>query len=106
MMIATNQRAATNSAIATLVLSLVGLWVNTQLRIWRHVPRARPRAFPFTDRLRGLEGPNLSLAAMIFRGRELPTLPGNPLLVSIRAPVPSVLHLRMSANGWAFSHVL
>jgi len=25
--------------------------------------------------LRGLEGPNLSLAAMIFRGRELPTLP-------------------------------
>ena len=45
-MIAAINAAATNSAIATLVLSLVGLWVITQLRIWRHVPRARPRAFP------------------------------------------------------------
>jgi hypothetical protein len=36
--------AATSSVIATLVLSLVGLWVITQLRIWRYVPRARPCA--------------------------------------------------------------
>jgi hypothetical protein len=38
--------AATNSAIATLVLSLVGLWVITQLRIWRYVPRTSPRVLP------------------------------------------------------------
>jgi hypothetical protein len=39
-MIAAINTAATNSTIATLVLSLVGLWVITQLRIWRYVPRA------------------------------------------------------------------
>jgi hypothetical protein len=43
--------AATNSAIATLVLSLVGLWVITQLRIWRYVPRARPRVLLHANRL-------------------------------------------------------
>jgi hypothetical protein len=42
-MIAAINTAATNSAIATLVLSLVGLWVITQLRIWRYVPRAPVR---------------------------------------------------------------
>jgi hypothetical protein len=42
-MIAAINAAATNSAIATLVLSLVGLWVITQLRIWRYVPRAPVR---------------------------------------------------------------
>jgi len=45
-MIAAINAAVTNSAIATLVLSLVGLWVITQLRIWRYVPRAHPLALP------------------------------------------------------------
>jgi hypothetical protein len=61
-MIAAINAAATNSAIATLVLPLVGLWVITQLRIWRFVPRARPCAREAAC----LEGPNLSLAITIF----------------------------------------
>jgi hypothetical protein len=62
IMIAAINTAATNSAIATLVLSLVGLWVITQLRIWRFVHRALPSQ---TGGLRCLEGPNLSLAVTI-----------------------------------------
>jgi hypothetical protein len=46
IVIAAINAAATTSVIATLVLSLVGLWVTTQLRIWRYVPRAHPRALP------------------------------------------------------------
>ena len=50
---------AANSAIATLVLSLVGLWVITQLRIWRYVPRARPCPFLHADKVACmLEEPN------------------------------------------------
>jgi hypothetical protein len=66
-MIAAINAAVTNSAIATLVLSLVGLWVITQLRIWRYVPRVRPCALP-SRRQGGLRagGPNLSLAVTIF----------------------------------------
>jgi hypothetical protein len=33
--------AATNGVVATLALALVGLWVITQLRIWRYLPRRR-----------------------------------------------------------------
>jgi hypothetical protein len=61
IMIAAINAAATNSAIATLVLSLVGLWVITQLRIWRYVPRTSPCAREAAC----LEGPNLSLAITI-----------------------------------------
>jgi hypothetical protein len=60
-MIAAINTAATSSAVATLVLSLVGLWVITQLRIWRYVPRARPCARDAAC----LERPNLSLAVTI-----------------------------------------
>jgi|RhiMetdeSRZDD1v2_1073273.scaffolds.fasta_scaffold1979787_2 hypothetical protein len=57
-MIAAINAAATNSAIATLVLSLVGLWVITQLRIWRHVPRAPSRT---------------KVACVVLRGAKLVT---------------------------------
>jgi hypothetical protein len=58
IMIAAINAAATNSAIATLVLSLVGLWVITQLRIWRYVPRTSPRVLPSREQggLRVLRG--------------------------------------------------
>jgi hypothetical protein len=58
IMIAAINAAATNSAVATLVLSLVGLWVITQLRIWRYAPRTSPRVLPSREQggLRVLRG--------------------------------------------------
>jgi hypothetical protein len=64
-MIAAINAAATNSAIATLVLCLVGLWLITQLRIWRYVPRGRPCASP-SRRQGGVD---------VLRGQTLTILP-------------------------------
>ena len=65
-MIAAINAAATSSVIAMLVLSLVGLWVITQLRIWRCIPRARPPFLHDQGGLRCLEATNVSRGAMIF----------------------------------------